>query len=173
MTTIFDALTRQHRDIEELFGAVQDAIASDQLPLAETRFHRLSIKLIAGISAAHAVVYPRFADSAGLVGEVGQARREHDAIEQEINHVRVGTLSAQHWRDSIARLGRMVADHAEFEECELFPIAQLMLPPAQQRKLAADFQSYEPVAASVAGVSITYAPEPEAPRYCHVRARAA
>jgi hypothetical protein len=173
MTTIFDVLTKQHREIEELFGDVQNAIDSEQLELAERSFQLLSIKLIAGMNAEHAVVYPRFADSAGLVEEVVQALREHDAIERAINHVRVGALSADQWCDGIARLGRLVADHADFEECTLFPIAQLTLPPELQRKLVADYRGYVPIATSVAGVSITYDPSPSPPIYCHVRARAA
>lgn len=173
MMTIFDVLTRQHREVEELFGDVQNAINTSQLELARVAFQLLSNKLIAGMHAEHTMVYPQLAKHAGLGDEVAEAVRDHDAIEQAINHVRVGTVTDDQWCEGVARLGKLVADHADFEEENLFPMARLSLTTAQVYALAADYARVKSVEAPMAGVSITYAPEPEAPIYCHVRPRAA
>ena len=171
--TIFDVLTTQHREVEELFGDVQNAINTGQLELARVAFQLLSNKLIAGMHAEHTMVYPQFAKHAGLTDEVVEAIKEHDAIEGAINHVRVGTANDDQWCDGVARLGKLVADHADFEECNLFPIARLSLTTEQERSIAADYQRAKSASAPLAGVSITYAPEPPAPVYCYVRPRAA
>jgi hypothetical protein len=52
--TIFDVLTRQHRETEELFGDLQNAIATGQLELAEVMFQLLANRLISGMIADHA-----------------------------------------------------------------------------------------------------------------------
>lgn len=170
---IFDLLSKQCREIEELFGDVQNAVISDQMELAEVTFQLLSVKLITAMRAEHATVYPRIADATGLVHEVLVAVKQHDEIEQAINNVRLGALAQDAWCDGIAHLGKLVADHADYEEQTLFPVARLSLSNLQQRRIAADYMCFQPVAASVASVSITYDPEPPQQVYCHVRPRAA
>ena len=173
MMTIFNVLTRQHREIEEMFGAVQDAIDTSQLSRARVGFQRLSSKLIAGMHAEHTMVYPQLAMHAGLVGEVAEAITQHAAIELAVNHVRVGTVTDEPWCAAVALLRALVADHADFEACTLFPLARLSLTTEQIYGLAEDYTRARRRSAPLAGVSITYEPAPEPSSYCHVRPRAA
>lgn len=173
MLSIFDVLTGQHRETEELFADVQDAIDTAELPLARLVFQLLSSRLIAGMHAEHTRVYPQFARCAGLVAEVEEAIKQHDAIERAINHVRVSTISDDQWCDAIARLATLVADHADYEACMLFPIARLALTTEQVHGLAMDYERARTESVPFAGVSISYEPAPELPIYCHVRPRAA
>lgn len=173
MTSIFDVLIAQHRETEELFGDVQNAIHTGQLELARVAFQLLSSKLIAGMHAEHTMVYPQFARHAGLEQEVSDAVHEHDAIERAVNHVRVGTVTDEQWCDAVAQLGKLVADHADFEEYTLFPIARLSLTTAKICGLADDYLRATERSTPLAGVSITYDPDPRPPIYCQVRPKAA
>lgn len=106
--------------------------------------------------AEHAVVYPRFAFDAGLEDEVTRAIREHDRIEQAINHLRLSGLGPDAWGGAMTRLQLLVSDHLETEEWILFPVARLRLSTEAATAIAAEFEAYQPVAASVAAPSITY-----------------
>jgi len=154
--TIFDVLARQHGEIDGLFRELQAELAAGHEVEARTRFQALSTKLIACMRAEHAVVYPRFAFEAGLDDEVARAIREHDRIEQAINHLRLAPLAPDAWNGAVTRLQLLVADHLETEEWILFPVARLRLTSEAASKLAADFEAYQPVAAAVAAPSITY-----------------
>jgi hypothetical protein len=174
MTTIFDALRSSHRDVEELFGDLQNAIATQQVELAKTLFQLVSMKLIASMSAEHAVVYPRFAHEANLGDEVAQALREHDGITRMIDLLRIGGLDYDDWCESVAQLGGLVADHSDCEECVLFPIAGLSLSTEALHTLAAEYEDAVKRTRPISGASITYAlPEPELARPVIVHFRAA
>ncbi len=156
MTTIFEALRRSHRDVEELFGDVQNAVDSGQIELAKTLFQLVSVKLVATMRAEHSVVYPRFAKDAHLVDEVSQALREHSGIERMIDLLRVGGLRADEWCDAIAQLGSLVADHADGEECTLFPIASLSFDTKALTEIAVDYLNCVNQTLPIAGASITW-----------------
>lgn len=162
--TIFDVLRKTHREVEELFGDVQNAIHIEQFGLAETLFQLVSVKLVSAMRAEHAVVYPRFARDGQLVDDVAQALREHDGIERMIDLLRVGGLSRDEWCETVAQLGTLVADHADCEECTLFPLASLALTTPQLQEIARDYQQRVVQTTPIAGASITYElPQPEPP----------
>jgi hypothetical protein len=161
--TIFEALRATHREIEGLFGDVQNAIATDQYEIAEMLFQLTSVKIVSAMRAEHAVVYPRFAREAGLVDEVSQALREHSGIEHMVDLIRVGGLEYTEWCAAVAQLGELVADHADCEECTLFPIASLSFSSDQLTEMGRDYEERMKQIAPIAGTSITYElalPEP-------------
>lgn len=156
MTTIFEALRTSHRDVEELFGDVQNAVSTGQIELAKTLFQLVSVKLVSTMRAEHAVVYPRFAKEAGLAEEVSQALLEHTGIERMIDLLRVGGLDSNEWCDAVAQLGSLVADHADCEECTLFPMASLSLDNKTLTEIARDYAMRVRQTVPIAGASITY-----------------
>lgn len=161
--SIFEQLSNQQREIEELFCDIRRALASDQRSLAGVMFQLAANKLIACMKAEHAVVYPRFADIDGLVAEVAQARREHDGIEQCVNRLRIGGLSGDAWDAELDRLVRAFEQHQELEELSMFPIAGLALTSKQLVKIGEDFKRYLAQSTTVAGASITYELAPSEP----------
>ncbi|MDQ3366270.1 MAG: hemerythrin domain-containing protein [Myxococcota bacterium] len=154
--TIFDVLAEQHGQIDALFREVQSALGGHKNRVARARFQELSTKLIACMRTEHAIVYPRFAFLAGLEDEVVRAIREHDKIEQAINHLRLGALAPDLFQGALTRLQLLVADHVETEEWILFPVARLRLTTEDARQLADEFRAFQPVAAAAAAPSITY-----------------
>ena len=162
MTTIFEALRSSHREVEELFGDVQNAVSTGQIELAKMVFQLVSVKLVSSMRAEHSVVYPRFAKEAGLVDEVSQALLEHTGIERMIDLLRVGGLDSDEWCDAVAQLGSLVADHADCEECTLFPMVSLSLNTKALTDIAADYTARVRETVPIAGASITYElPAPE------------
>ncbi|MBA3820622.1 MAG: hemerythrin domain-containing protein [Deltaproteobacteria bacterium] len=154
--TIFEVLAEQHGRVEALFREVQSALGANKDRVARARFQELSTTLIACMRTEHAIVYPRFAFLAGLDEEVTRAIREHDRIEQAINHLRLGALTPDLYQGALTRLQLLVADHVETEEWILFPVARLRLSTEDARKLADEFRAFQPVAAAAAAPSITY-----------------
>lgn len=172
--TIFDVLRRSHREVEGLFGDLQNAISTDQVELARAMLQLVSIKLISGMRAEHAVVYPRFAREAGLLDEVAMAIREHEGIEHLIDLLRVGGLRLEDWCMAVAQLGRLVADHTDTEEATLFRSAGRALSPGVLDQLAREYVTHVRMVAPVAGTSITYELSlPEQPETVVVRFKAA
>ncbi|MBL0219987.1 MAG: hemerythrin domain-containing protein [Myxococcales bacterium] len=173
-TTIFDALRQSHRDVEELFGDVQNAIATEQIELAKMLFQLVSVKLTATMSAEHSVVYPRFAREADLLDEVTTALLEHSGISRMIDLLRVGGLRTDEWCEAVAQLGQLVADHTDCEECALFPIAGLALSSTASRQIADEYRAHVRMVSPIAGASITWeVPPPELAPMVVVRFKAA
>lgn len=170
--SIFEQLGKQQREISELFCDTRRALSTEQRGLAVVLFQVAANKLIACMRAEHAVVYPRFADIDGLVAEVAQARREHGAIEDSINLLRVAGLHGDAWDAELDRLIRLFDQHSDLEELSMFPIAGLSLTTKQLMKIGVDFAAYLACSTSVAGASITYEPAPVAayPRIVRVAA---
>src|SRR5262249_46289876 len=136
MTTVFDALRGSQHEVETLFRAVHDVIETGRVELARTLFRRIAIRLIATTRAKAAVVYPRFAHDAGLRTEVEQALPEHAEIERMIDGLRIARLDDAEWRAALDDLAQLVLDHAEREECTLFPMARLALTTEAAREIA-------------------------------------
>ena len=163
MTTIFEVLHAHHREVEELFGDVEHAIAAGHLELARTVFHLVAVKVVSGMGAEHAVVYPRFVHEARLTDEVAQSLREHEAIERMVNLLRVGGLETEEWCDGVSELGRIIATHMDQEECVLFPMACLSLTIDELREIGTDYAEQAMRGAAIAGASITYDPPASEP----------
>lgn len=154
--TIFEVLGRQHGELDTMFRQVHDALASSRMDAARDMFQKLSTKLLGMMHAEHAVVYPQFVFLADLGDEVSRAIREHSKIEEAVNHVRLAPLDADGFCGAVMKLQLMIADHHETDEWILFPVATLRLSGDAQRKLATEYQAYEPLAEAVAAPSITW-----------------
>lgn len=154
--SIFDALGRQQRLLEELVEDALQQADKGQEELAFVTFQLLSNKLVACMTAEHATVYPRLEREAGLVIEVAQARREHEAIEEAITRLRVGGLAPAEWRQELASLANLMEQHAMHEEFTLFPIAALTFSQEQLAEIGQQFMAALLVATSVADAAITY-----------------
>lgn len=156
--TIFDLLARQHVEVEAAFHDIQSALDRRDHDGARVAFTALSAKLLASMRAEHAVVYPSFAFHAGLDDDVQRAIREHDKIEQAINHLRLVPLAPDAWRGALTRLQVLVADHFETEEWILLPVARLRLSTEQATRLATEFTTHASLALPTTACSITYDP---------------
>jgi hemerythrin-like domain-containing protein len=154
--SIFEVLGRQQRQIQELIEDTIQQMANGQKELAFVTFQLLANKLTACMRAEHATVYPRLERDAGLVIEVGQARAEHEAIEDAITRLRVAGLRRSAWLVELSNLARMVEQHAEHEEFTLFPIAALTFSAEQLFEIGQQFAMALAVASTVADAAITY-----------------
>jgi hypothetical protein len=154
--TIFELLAQQHVEIHAAFRDIHAALERKEHGPARALFAKLSTKLLASMRSEHAIVYPAFVYEAGLVDEVKCAIREHQSIEQSINHLRLIPLLLESWQGALTRLQVLVADHVETEEWTLFPVARLRLTPAQATKLAAEFLAFQTIALPTTSCSITY-----------------
>ncbi len=156
--TIFEALAQRHAEVDAAFRAIHAAHERNDTRAALAEFRALSTKLLACMRTEHAIVYPSFAFHAGLDDEVLRAIREHDKIEQAINHLRLAPLAPEAWRGALTRLQVLVADHVETEEWILFPVARLRLTREQAKDLAIDFLAHHARAMMTSACSITYEP---------------
>ncbi len=158
MTTIFEVLGRQHGALDTLFRQVHDALATGRERAAREGFAKLSTRVLGLMHAEHSIVYPQFAFLAGLSDEVSRAIREHDRIEQTINHIRLVPLTVEEFQGAVTRLQVLISDHLETAEWILFPVATMRLSGDDARRIASEYLAYEPVATSVAAASITWDP---------------
>ena len=153
--TIFEVLGTHYREVAAQFRHIRDDFDLGREHAARASFHALSVKLLAGLRAEATVIYPRFA-FVGLRDEVATAQREHLAIEETVNHLRLGGLPAFHWQGLVESLERQVSKHVDTIDQELVPFAQLQLTREDAEQIAAEFRVFEPLATTVVGPSITY-----------------
>ena len=156
--TIFELLAKQHVEVEAGFREIHTALERMDHRRARVLFAALSTKLLACMRSEHAVVYPSFAYHAGLADEIKRAVREHDKIEQSINHLRLIPLAPDAWRGALTRLQFLVAEHLETEEWILFPVARLRLSTEQAQQLATRYSAHVIIALPTTACSITYEP---------------
>jgi hypothetical protein len=154
--TIFEVLAARHVEVDTAFHQIHTALARGDRDAASKEFQALSTSLLASMRAEHAIVYPAFAFYAGLHDEVHRAIREHDAIEQAINHIRLVPLAPEAWQGALTRLQLLVVDHVDTEEWILFPVARLRISSEQATKLASDFLAHQTFATPTTACSITY-----------------
>jgi hypothetical protein len=152
-STIFEALTAEHRELEGQFRRV---LAARSLDIARAMFRTLAGRLLTLLRNERIVVYPHFSGIPGLREEVAVARLEHSEIESAIEHLRFAREPADAWFADAATLHMRLRELRATEECALFPVARLTLATDVARRLADDFDDFASAGAQIANVAITY-----------------
>lgn len=135
--TIFDALSRQHREVESLFAQIIALYEDGELEDVEPLFELLREKLLSHAEAEDTVVYERL--SGPLHEEIGKAREEHGIVEILIDELTAIDVDDDAWKARIEVLQEMVQHHVIEEEQTLFPSARDELTAAESQALAERF----------------------------------
>lgn len=153
--TIYEVLRGHYADLAAQFAQIDEHLACDSEREARTVFHDLAQNLLAGMHAERTAALPRFA-FAGLRQEVAEVVRHHGLIEETVSQLRIAQLPAFHWHGVLELLGQLVRRHVQYLEEDVLPFAQLTLAPEEIEQIERDYRAFAPVAAQVAGASITY-----------------
>lgn len=153
--TIYEVLRGHYADLAAQFARIDEHLKCDSEREARTVFQDLAKKLLAGMHAERTSALPRFA-FAGLREEVAEVLRHHALIDETVAQLRIAQLPAFHWHGVLELLQRLVQRHIRYFEEDVFPFAQLTLDPEQTAQIERDYFAFVPVAAEVAGASITY-----------------
>jgi hypothetical protein len=133
LNDVVDVLLDQHREIVAAFDRVRDAAAGqDRLEafasLVELLRHHERVE--------QRVVHPEIA---AFADGVARARvEEEEAADRMLASLISIGVDDRNFDPGLARLQQMVADHAEHEETEEFPVLRERVPAARRRELAGE-----------------------------------
>jgi hemerythrin-like domain-containing protein len=118
-----ELLEQQHREVESLFKAVEDAEGVDE----KTRlFQELAGKLVGHDGIEREIFYPACEEALGLTNELGEALVEHGVVEFSLYQADQATGKPD-FDFKLNVLKEILAHHIEEEEKEFFPKARKAL----------------------------------------------
>jgi hypothetical protein len=133
LNDVVDVLLDQHREIAAAFDRVRDAAAGQDRLEAFAALVRL---LQHHERVEQRVVHPELA---GVADRVAQARvNEELAADRMLASLISIGVDDRNFDAGLARLQQMVADHAEHEETEEFPVLRERIPAERRRELAGE-----------------------------------
>lgn len=106
-------LRQQHRQVEQLFAAIEGA-EDDPIPLLD----ELAAKLAAHMNVEHACLYP-VASSVDST-HVAEAYEEHAIVDLALKRLMITTIGTEEFRARVTVLRELVVNHFTDEEASLF-----------------------------------------------------
>jgi hemerythrin-like domain-containing protein len=118
-----EMLEKQHREVESLFKAIEEAEGEDD----KTRlFQELAGKLVGHDGIEREIFYPACEEAFGLTDELGEALVEHGVVEFSLYQADQATGKPD-FEFKVKVLKEILAHHIEEEESEFFPKARKAL----------------------------------------------
>ncbi len=112
-----DLLTRDHRLVEELFAAFDQAAPQQLDPLARRVCKMLRIHA----QIEEEILYPIARRAVGDDVLIDDAQREHADARQSIARVESMTSDDSGFKEAVSALAAQIAEHVDSEEHQLFP----------------------------------------------------
>jgi len=135
-----DFLKQQHREVEELFDAIEKASgAAEQTKL----FRELAGKLVGHDGIERDIFYPACEEALGMTDELGEALVEHGVVEFSLYEADQATGQPD-FKFKVKVLKELLEHHIEEEEKEFFPKVSKALGDDKLEGLAEELQdAYE------------------------------
>lgn len=112
-----ELLTQQHREVEDLFKAIEKAEESSK---KATLFRQLAAKLVGHDGIEREVFYPACEEALGMSDLLGEALVEHGVVEFCLYEAD-GAIGEPEFAFKLKVLKEIIEHHVEEEEGELFP----------------------------------------------------
>jgi len=126
-----DLLKRQHRDVEKLFKALENATPAKKSEI----FEELASSLVAHDAIEREIFYPACEEAMGMGDELGEALVEHGVVEFSLYQAEQSAGKGD-FNFKCAVLKEIVEHHVEEEEKEFFPKVEKALSAEQLKDLA-------------------------------------
>lgn len=136
--SVFGVLTKQHREVDDLFEQVE--LAADEPVRARRLFEQLAELLRAHAHAEEAVLYPRLAQVETVASTIAHGRHEHAEIERHLEDLRGHRELGNVWRTGLHELAREVRHHVATEEVEVFAAGRQALTHDEALALGAELR---------------------------------
>ncbi len=131
---LYQLLKDDHREVEGLLDRLVDGDEFDT-----DLFQTLSETLLAHAHAEDEIVYATLAQQPGAQSLIVESRQDHQALEGLLAELSAGISPDEDWTAKLADLDRVLAEHVEFEESELIPLAQRLIDEDTENHLAERF----------------------------------
>lgn len=140
MQTICDYLMHDHKRCDELFMAVDTAIAQKNWPQAELAFQRFSEATLAHLDSEESIVFPAFENAIpDAAGPIAMLRMEHQRIKGIVARMEEA-LCRQDYCDLFLHAETftiLMQQHSLKEEDMLYPLLDRILQGNTQRIVSA------------------------------------
>jgi hemerythrin superfamily protein len=136
MPDVVDLLKRDHRDVEQLFGAFE---RDPQPSIADEICAQLELHTAAEEHFVYPALRERVSDGKKLADE---AEHEHAEARQIIGRVK-RTSDPQHLADVVAELQKAIEHHVEEEEETVFPKMESDLGKIELEAIGANVQEFK------------------------------
>lgn len=130
--SVFDVLTREHREVDVLFAQMDKAV---DFTARRVVFDRIHIALSAHVLAEQVVVYPLLGDNETTHQLVLEGFEEHRILRTLLDELAQGSVNDA-WLARLDVLREAVTHHVHEEETELFPRGRVLFDAARQHEVA-------------------------------------
>jgi Hemerythrin HHE cation binding domain len=117
---VFEMLTTDHRQVQDLFTRFEDADKRTRVSIAEETLTALEVHA----ALEEELVYPAIAEVLEDEETVNEAKEEHHVAKLLIKELHKMDPGEEAFATKFKVLGELVAHHIEEEEGEMFPHAQ-------------------------------------------------
>lgn len=130
MTQIPEYMTDKHRHCDDVFSEAESAVAKNDWPLANTKWHAFVEELELHLYAEENVLFPEFEQATGMTsGPTQVMRMEHEQMRGLVSSINE-TLEQQNMEDFLGfseTLMVLMQQHNMKEEMMLYPMCQQRL----------------------------------------------
>lgn len=138
--TIYDVLTAEHEDVAELL----EQLAEEEDPAErEELFAEVRFQLERHAQAEEAVFYDLLRSDDKLRAVADQAQEEHEQVRRTLAELDAMEVDDSRWDETVATLTRLVRQHVEVEERDIFAAVRELIDDDQARTLAETFEAME------------------------------
>ncbi|HYE07951.1 MAG TPA: hemerythrin domain-containing protein [Planctomycetota bacterium] len=131
---LYQLLKDDHRDVESLLDRLAEGEDFDS-----DLFQTLRENLLAHAHAEDEIVYAALAQQPDASSLIVESRQDHQALEGLLDELTAGISEDEDWTTKLEDLDQLLAEHVEFEETELIPLAQRLLDEETETHLAERF----------------------------------
>jgi hemerythrin superfamily protein len=139
LMNIYDALSKDHRQFEQLLDRLVSASKVDD-DSWKTTLDTLRRGVIAHAHAEEAVFYNALREADESKGLVGHSYAEHAAAEGEIRTLGAAKLVDANWTSLMEKLRKDLRHHIEEEESKVFAAGRKVFTDAEAEQIGAAFE---------------------------------
>lgn len=134
MAELYNELKKDHLRVKELFNRISsESLFKEYFPILKKEIEMHTM-------AEERFFYPAFKDYSELKKIIKKALSDHRKVNRRINSL---SRNSRNWPEKIDELRRMVMEHVNLEELQIFQISSNLVSEEQMKDIANNFIQFK------------------------------
>lgn len=138
MTTIFELLKEDHRQVQAILEEIKET-TDDAVSARREKFKRIREALDVHTQFEEGRFYPAARAATGMDEEIEGGLQEHDEARKMLEDIAGTDPGEADWMQMIVELGEALEHHIEDEEAQLFPAAREAMAETEAEALGEEY----------------------------------